>query len=76
MTKTLRLRVSGSVPVHGKTTGEEFDVPTDAEGTPLELLWRKRVADKSVAVISAPGAVAVASEPSPPAPVPSKKKEG
>jgi hypothetical protein len=70
MTTTLRLRVAGSVPIHGKKPGEDFAVPIDDDGVPLSLLWRKRLADGSVArVLAAPSEPVTA--PAPPA----KKKD-
>lgn len=46
MTKTLRLRISGPVPLHGKKPGDEFEVAVDDDGVALELLWRKRLAEE------------------------------
>lgn len=46
MSTTLRLRISGPVTLHGKKPGDEFDVATDEDGVPLDLLWRKRLDDE------------------------------
>lgn len=57
---TRRLRITATVPIHGRKPGEEFEIETDADGIPLQLQWRKRLADEeryhlgAVTIVSAP----------------------
>jgi hypothetical protein len=46
MMATLTLKNASSVNIHGKRPGDEFEIETDDEGTPLDLLWRKRLKDE------------------------------
>lgn len=53
---TKRLKITGSLPIHGKKPGDEFEIEVDADGIPLDILWRKRLADEERHKV---GAVAV-----------------
>lgn len=50
----LRLKVTGPVPIGGHRPGEEFLVRCDDEGIPVDLYWRRRLADEDT---HAPGAI-------------------
>lgn len=45
--KTLRLKITGPVAIHNRRPGAEFTVAADADGVPLDPLWRKRLADEA-----------------------------
>ena len=83
MTKTARLRICGPVSIHGQKPGQDFEVPADTAGVPLDLLWRKRLADGSCVSTNnplpadQPAAQSLPALPEPaPAPAASKKKDG
>lgn len=48
MGKTVRLRVCGPTPIHGREPGEEFEIETDNDGEPIDILWRKRLRDEAL----------------------------
>ena len=68
----MRLRISGATELHGRKPGEVFEIETDADGIPLEMRWRKRLADEANHKC---GAVTVVTDP-PPAPATPEKKKG
>ena len=43
---TLLLKNASRVVIHGKRPGETFRVACDAEGVPLDQLWRRRLRDE------------------------------
>lgn len=45
--KTLRLKITGPVAIHNRRPGAEFTVAADADGVPIDPLWRKRLADEA-----------------------------
>jgi len=49
---TITLKNTAPVMLHGKKPGETFDVETDAEKIPLDHLWRKRLRDGAVEIVS------------------------
>lgn len=70
----LRLKITGSVPIHGKKPGEEFPVQTDQDGIIFDMHWRRRVQDEER---FSPGVVAViGNQSAPPAPPPPAPKKG
>jgi len=66
--QTIRLRIAGSTPIHGKRPGAEFTVAVDADGIPLDQNWRRRLADENLYGIGA--VVVVGASPATPTPVP------
>lgn len=62
---TIKLKNVTTVTLHGKRSGETFSVQADAEGVPLDLLWRKRLRDRSVVCVddAAPAAAAAPAAP-------------
>lgn len=50
MTLRAFFTVAASVAIGGKQPGEVFQLPVDEDRTPVELYWRKRLADGSVAL--------------------------
>ena len=46
MSGTIRIRVNGTIPGH--PPGSIVKVSVDAEGTPLELSWRRRLKDAKI----------------------------
>lgn len=71
---TLTLKITGDTPVHGKKPGDTFDIETDADGIPTDILWRKRLSDE---VKFKTGVVSVLTQPAPqsPASTSTPKKE-
>ena len=57
--KTITLKITAKISIHGKRPGDVFQINCDDEGIPLEVQWRKRLADEkhhgvgAVAVITA-----------------------
>ena len=46
MSGTIQIKVNGTIPGH--PPGSIVKVAVDAEGTPLELLWRRRLKDAKI----------------------------
>lgn len=71
-TDRIKLKNVAACPLLGKAAGEEFSVE-GADGIPADLYWRKRIADRSVIVLTEdPPAAPVKSSASP---KPATKKE-
>lgn len=78
MPSTITLKITGPVPLGGKRPGETFRVKADDEGNPVDLYWRRRLADEAayacgaVRIVTSPAAAeepaADTAEPSPAVP--------
>jgi hypothetical protein len=62
MIKTVTIENKSMVSLHGLKPGKQAIIEVDANGTPLEQHWRRRMADSKtdgcIAVIETPGEVA------------------
>jgi hypothetical protein len=60
--RQITLKITAKVPIHGQRPGDVFSIEADAEGTPLDLVWRKRLDDERKFKIGAVEVVSAASE--------------
>jgi hypothetical protein len=66
----VRLRITSTLPLHGRHPGEEFSVEVGPDGQIADALWRKRLKDEqayqtgAVAIVGSPTVTLIA--PSPP----------
>jgi hypothetical protein len=45
---TIALKNASPVTIHGKRPGQVFHVDVDASGTPLDVLWQRRLLDEQL----------------------------
>lgn len=54
----IKLRIAASVEIGGRKPGEEFMVKATDDKTPLDLYWRRRLADGSAVLVADPAPAA------------------
>lgn len=63
MIKSITIENKSMVSLHGLKPGKQAIIEVDADGTPLQQHWRRRMADSKtdgcIAVIETPGEVAI-----------------
>lgn len=63
MIKSITIENKSMVTLHGVKPGKQVIINVDADGTPLDMHWRRRmkdsISDGCIAVIETPGEVAI-----------------